>query len=405
MPKGHKHRNQTDTSVDSFATYMRNLKAGRTSGVAKGDHKRAHIERIRKFLVDRYAGATSDRHEVHDGQIYDFFPDEDQPAVRRGNKKSEAAAPTVQIPGLVPAFRSPPPHMPGYVPVRRFSLEDLARPGAFDRFNQKYGARPRSLLRSAGAYAPGYDGEGRRWASVFQNVKNSGASAVLSVWRPELAPGQRFSLSQLWIVGKGPYGTQTVEVGWHVNPEETRHNDPAPFVYWTNDDYANDYQHYNDDVQGEFTYKQGAPRILGQAFGKWSSIGGDQQEVFVAIRFYEGNWCVYIGGDQEKNHIGSFPGSLFQGGSLATGVADSVEFGGEVCGGPPYAPMGSGQLASAGYQQAAYQREMAIVDPQGNSVELLDLHQDQGVPNEYTTAFGRTDDDARYFYFGGPGGP
>ena len=125
--------------------------------------------------------------------------------------------------------------------------------------------------------------------------------------------------------------------------------------------------------------------------------------MFCALKLYAGNWWVYVGGDQNENAVGCFPGSLYQGGSLPSG-AEEVDFGGEVCGGPPYPPMGSGAFASAGYQKAAYQGDLCILARDGSAVSPLQLVSDDEQPQDYTIEAGSSDSLGFHNFFGGPGG-
>jgi hypothetical protein len=189
-------------------------------------------------------------------------------------------------------------------------------------------------------------------------------------------------------------------VGWHVNPSVTGHDQPAMFCYWTADGYATptSYNGYNRD----FLYHN-TNTVLGVPITDISVAGGAQSDVYCALKLYEGNWWVYVGGDQDDNAIGYFPGTLYGGGPLATGAAE-VDFGGEVCGGPPFAAMGSGAFAAAGQAQAAYQRNLGVYAANASLQTSLDLQSDQADIAAYTIATASSDAWGNYFYFGGPGG-
>ena len=186
-----------------------------------------------------------------------------------------------------------------------------------------------------------------------------------------------FSLSQLWCVAQGPKGRQTAEVGWHVNPSVTGHNEPAIFCYWTRDGYATPTS-YNGH-SGDFLFHS-SNTVLGVPISDISVAGGAQFEVYCALKLYEGNWWLYVGGDQNSNAVGYFPGTLYEGGPLAT-AASEVDFGGEVCGGPPFAPMGSGAFSTAGQNQAAYQRSLGVWATNSTLQTSLDLQVDEADSN------------------------
>jgi hypothetical protein len=390
---------------EPFDQFLEGLRVG-AGDLEGGDRapRPADLDRMRTFLRQRYAGAmpvssSIDRH----GQIYDLFRLDDQPA-SRAHRLTPAAAPPAGFLGVGKVGLQFGPVTPdakaaGLVPIRRLSLADVARSQTLDRFLHKRGARRRSRLRAAEPLAPGSLDATHRWADAYQAMANSGAVSTLNIWQPQLADGQTFSLSQIWCVALGPQGRQTAEIGWHVYPDISGHDQPAMFCYWTCDGYANSGS-YNG-AAGDFHFN-GSNTVLGVPITDISVSDGAQKEVLCAVKLYEGNWWIYVGGDQPDNAVGYFPGSLYGSGPLASGAAEA-DFGGEVCGGPPFAPMGSGAFAADGYGKAAYQRNLGICAANASLVSSLDLDTDEASPADYTVSTGSSNDWGSYMYFGGPG--
>jgi len=378
-----------------------------TDGQGRAPGKQAELTRIRAFLQNRYAGAVPVLSRIgHDGAIYDYFRIEDQPAARKQSLKPATPPPAgfLGVGQIGLQFRQQPEgaeDTTGLVPIRRLSVDDLRRVGSVDRFLHKRAKRLRSHLRSAeAAAAPGSLDPTHRWADVWGSFNNTGAAATLNIWRPGLSGNQLFSLSQIWCVAQGPNGRQTAEVGWHVNPSVTGHDQPAIFCYWTRDGYATPTSYNGHD--SDFLF-HGSNTVLGVPITDISDAGGDQFEVYCALKLYNGNWWLYVGGDQESNAVGYFPGTLYNGGPLASGATEA-DFGGEVCGGPPFAPMGSGAFSAAGSKQAAYQRNLGIWTAEGTLQNSLALHSEEADSASYTVSPANSSSWGNYFYFGGPGG-
>ncbi|SOB88841.1 neprosin family prolyl endopeptidase [Streptomyces sp. 1331.2] len=109
----------------------------------------------------------------------------------------------------------------------------------------------------------------------------------------------------------------------------------------------------------------------------------------------------------DDNPIGCFPLSWFNNGPLTTG-ATRAKFGGEVGSSLTFWPsMGSGQHASAGFGQAAYQRA-AAVNPLGGGAVYATLAEAGSVTGScysvQITNNSSSFDWGTYLFFGGPGG-
>jgi len=230
----------------------------------------------------------------------------------------------------------------------------------------------------------------------------------MNVWTPDPAPGV-FSLSQLWISAQGDEGVQTIEGGWHVYP--SFHNEtsliPRLFVYWTADGYnaTGNYNLANQPGQPGFIQTDNT-WVLGGAMLA-STAGGDQQGFLMQWQRdpANGNWWLYLQGSEQPVAVGYYPASIYNGGPLAS-AAENVDFGGEVCsqqGSNQTGSMGSGQPATAGWQQAAFHKEIAHLKAGGWQQAMLAPMQDApaytiDLHNNTNSAWGT------YFFFGGADG-
>jgi hypothetical protein len=396
---------KSSQGTEPFSRFLEKLEAKEAARATDKPRGLAERAQMRAFLRNRYAGAIPVLSKMErNGTIYDYFTIENQPAARRHHLKPASPPPAGFLGGREEGiqFRQADGsgETAGLVPIRRLTLAELSRSGTLDRFLHKRGGRRRSHLRAAEAAAPGTADPTHRWADAWGSIPNTGAVSTLNIWRPPLAENHIFSLSQIWCVAQGPNGRQTAEVGWHVNPSVTGHDHPAIFCYWTRDGYATPTSYNGHD--GDFLF-HGPNTVLGVPINDISVTDGAQFDVYCALKLYEGNWWVYVGGDQEINAVGYFPGTLYNGGPLAAGAAE-VDFGGEVCGGPPFAPMGSGAPAAAGANKAAYQRNLGIWASNSTLQTSLDLQSDEADEAAYSVSPASSESWGNYFYFGGPGG-
>ncbi|MGX7002453.1 neprosin family prolyl endopeptidase [Caballeronia sp. KNU42] len=202
-----------------------------------------------------------------------------------------------------------------------------------------------------------------RWAHAYQSVRNLGGHSYLNVWDPAIGANQVFSLSQHWYVAGSGSGLQTAEVGWQVYPQMYGNTKPVFFIYWTADNYQSTGCYNLTCTAFVQTNKSWA---IGGALSPWSIPGGQQYEVQVAFYLYQGRWWLYVGGEAGSNAIGYYPASIYRNGAMASG-ATSIDYGGETVGTSSWPPMGSGALASAGWQHAAYQRDIRYYPPGGGT--------------------------------------
>jgi hypothetical protein len=292
-------------------------------------------------------------------------------------------------------------HCPsGTIPVRRVTLDELTRYATLGDFFRKL---PPALATMERPSAPNASDESQnhRYAYTRQTVNNIGGHSILSVWQPAVVtPDQRMSLSQEWYTAGSGASTQTAEVGWQVLPDKYGHSQPVLFIYWTPDNYTTG--NYNLDNPA-FVQTNGNWAI-GGALGPVSTDGGQGYEIEIAFYLTGGNWWLYLGGTSAANAVGYYPTALYNGGPMAS-AAELITYGGEtVCHAIGWGDMGSGRFASAGWQHAAYHRDIFYFPPAGGSA-WANLTAQQPSPGCYTVNLASAPDPWNiYFFYGGPGG-
>jgi hypothetical protein len=304
----------------------------------------------------------------------------------------------------------------GLIPLRRLSLERLARLGSIEAWRRKAPAalaQPRSgtstTLRQAVALP-----EIHRYAHACVEGTGPfhGASGWFNVWKPRVEPGV-FSLSQLWITsGDDPGGpaVQTIESGWQVYPDHYGHDRPALFLYFTTAGYNPSFggtRGYNLEVPG---FVQTSPRwTLGAPLPGWSRSGPDGEQVGLGLHWRRdpetGLWWLFIEGENAPEPFGFYPGSLFRRGALSAS-ARFVDFGGEVAARPGQigtGAMGSGAMAGSGFGRAAFIKNLATTDGSGQATQARLIAQ-PGVPGRYSLIARHGDRSwGSHLFFGGPG--
>jgi Neprosin/Neprosin activation peptide len=351
------------------------------------------------------------------GQVFDCVPIEQQPALRRAGLQAPAEptdapnhpARLTAVGGEVPVDAQIRPDRkdvfgntmscpPGTIPMRRITLEEIARFESLSHFFRKSpigtGQHPRLSAPRAAAVA-------HKYAHAYQVVDNLGGHNFLNVWQPSVVGSdQIFSLAQHWYAGGNGSNLQTVEVGWQVYPQKYGNSKPALFIYWTADGYGST-GCYNLDCKA---FVQTNPNwTIGGALAPVSTTGGTQYELEVTFYLYQNNWWLYLGGTQASNAVGYYPASIFKGGQLASNAKD-IDYGGETVASTNWPPMGSGAFASAGWQKAAFQRDIFYFST-GGGAQFANLTASQPSPSCYTISlFSTTAPWNKYFFFGGPGG-
>jgi hypothetical protein len=288
----------------------------------------------------------------------------------------------------------------GTIPMRRVTLDELTRFATLDEFFKKHPV-PRTSPEEPEPSAPAADSSlNHRYAYTHQDVANIGAHNSIAVYAPPIDSNQIFSLAQHWYAGGSGTGHQTLEVGWQVYPAKYGHAQPVIFIYYTPDNYATGA--YNLDAPG-FVQTNSAWTI-GGALAPVSTKGGQQMEIEITVYLFEGNWWLYLGGVDASNAVGYYPTSLYNGGQMASNATE-ILFGGEtVTSAVSWPGMGSGEFASAGWQQACYQRNIYYF-PTGGGAQWTSLVKEEPSAAGYTLDLQSAAAPwGVYFWFGGPGG-
>jgi hypothetical protein len=391
---------------------------------ARVAHEEAFAE-MRDHLVKVHGGVKPVHSFVDaNGAVFDCIPIETQvslrgskgrvpkaPALPKRKKTSKHAPPTL---GHAPVQLHTKLHDPhgnrmaapaGTIPVRRHSIEDLARYRTLHDYLAKRSPLKKKSRRAGAPLAPSSTAAAAAatdfthwYAYGGQKIANAGGGSTLNVWDPAIGAGQNMSLSQLWITDAGR--KQTVEVGWQVNPRRFNSTRPVLFVYWTADDYDTT-GCYNLTCNG-FVQTSGK-WALGGALPSSSTPGGAQVELAISVMLDHDKWWIYVDGEGSEHALGYFPTSLYGEGPLARGAGQFL-CGGEVTGTTSAPPMGSGQFANAGYQHATYQRDIHTFSSSGARRDA-DLALTQPSKSCFTAKTATTAAPwGTTLWFGGPGG-
>jgi hypothetical protein len=399
---------------------------------------------VKDYLIARYANVEVSNSFVDDaGQTIDCIRMDQQAAIRGGQPASppdidpEEGLPRASLPAAAAAplamgrsdvFQNRVYCPEGFVPVVRVTPERISQAGGLAQFFEKapgggrhpmFGSGSKKARAGAGGDAGGVaapfqsvGGAIHAYAHASQWVGNelcTGARSWLNLWTPNPSPGV-FSLSQQWLAGDDGTGLQTIEGGWHVYP--SLYNDPTPktrlFIYWTADGYQTTGNYNLSPRPGQSGFVQTDNSwVIGGTFAASESGGAQRGFLMQWVRDpANGNWWLYLQGTGNLVPVGYFPASIYGRGALSRS-AMNVDFGGEVCSQPgsgQTGPMGSGQFASAGWQRAAFHKQIAYLtsggwvnatltpDQRDAPAYTLDLH------NNSNSAWGT------YFFFGGQGG-
>ncbi|KAM7272357.1 hypothetical protein ACFE04_027020 [Oxalis oulophora] len=316
-----------------------------------------------------------------------FDPDQN-----KENDKIEGAEPFTQLwqlNGTCPQ---------GTIPIIRTKKRDLLRASSIEAFGKKRNStvpRPRFVRK----YIAGTVHE---YATAYvRGGKYYGTKAILNVWEPHVDNEIEFSLSQIWLVGGSP-AHDTIEAGWHVNPQNNGDYQTRFFIYWTSDGY----EHtgcYNLRCQG---FVQTNNKVaVGGTLRPLSTY--DSDDIFgITLSFWKdphtNNWWLKYG----EENVGYWPASLFT--ILAADSASEVQWGGEVLlqkpdGRHSTTQMGSGHFAEEGLRKASYIKNMQLVDEYTNLRDPWNIATYESEPNCYNAKFFNALDQGKYVFFGGPG--
>ena len=381
-----------------------------------------HFEEMRKHVTSMYDGARVSHSFVRHSSTFDCMPIEDQPSVRLLKLKALADAPPMSMleghavdgedsgqfasrPGsqdpenATDDFGNATTCEDKTFPMRRITLEEMTQ---FPTLQDFFAKKPEGASSSRGPVdevAPA-TGAPHKYAHMWQFVNNLGGNSSINLQRPYVNTylGQIFSLNQQWYVGGSGASTQTAEVGIQNYPGKYGNQNSRLFIYYTADNYTHT-GCYNHDcaafVQTNNTY------TMGGGFATYSTAGGTQYDYAFQFRLYNGNWWLAVQG----NWVGYYPGSLYNGGQL-TRFAQRIDYGVETVGTTNWPGAGSGYWGTAGWDYAAYQRNIYYFNLSSTTV-WASLTPVQPSPACYNMAgpyYSSTAGWGVYFYAGGPGG-
>jgi hypothetical protein len=379
---------------------------------------------MRAYVQRMYAGVQQVSSFVSEGQYVDCITIASQPSVRqlgltRIARAPAAVAPPEPLGGEAPGdiqyapslltldqtdpFGHPVSCADGTIPMQRLTLDTLVTFKTLQDFLAKgldgHGVAPPFSDK------PVPESATHRYAVAVHDRPNVGGGSYLNLWNPTA----KFSLAQQWYVGEDSSGAvmQTVEGGWIRYPGKFG-SKAVTFIYWTADNY-NKTGCYNLECAG--FVQTNSQWYLGGAWSNYSSTGGTQWGFGLEWKLDAGNWWLFVKGGGAYEPVGYLPTTLFNGGPLATAASGSA-YGGEtsIFGSGAYPPMGSGQFASTGWQQAAYQHSLFYIPPNSSDLKgqwALHLLISEPTPACYTINIPPPDRSGQwgsYFYFGGPGG-
>ena len=409
---------------------------GLPPAIADGGLPAAEVDRIKNHILSYYANADVCNTFVDAGGLHiDCIKMQEQqppppalaeapgaPAHRR------AAVPRQLEEGRQDLFGNQMFCPPGYVPVVRVTLDRISRAGGLSAFFLKSpdGGRHPSLGsgRRAGPVAGAQGGAGQQAPmqvvggaihayahAVNRPLQNFGGRSWLNTWTPNPSPGV-FSLSQQWWAAGGlTTPLQTVEGGWHVYPGLYNESQLTTrlFLYFTADGYQNTGSYNLSRRPGQDGFHQtNNSWVIGGSL-QTSGPGGDQNGFLMQWQLDDTGWWLFLQGTEEEPvAIGYYPRQLFGSGQLSQ-AAESIDFGGEVCGQigqSQTGQMGSGRPAADGWQQAAFHRSIAYLPTAEGGMQSATLTPDQQDGPSYTVDYHENSggDWGTYFFFGGLSG-
>jgi hypothetical protein len=247
------------------------------------------------------------------------------------------------------------------VPMLRITAADIAAVGGLDAFVA-------SRQKTGGAALPP-DNAGPPYAHMVQNYTGGGNitanSSYMGIVSPVVLNTPNHSLAQTWTATNASgIGTQSVEIGWNVDPLIYSNNNPTNphlFTFATNNNYASGC--YNNTGSGclPFLVAMGATLTPGQTLTS-GVVGGTQHDLAVAtiwqpqIGSTPPCWYLLVGlNEGDDTTLGCYPASDYSG-QMRTS-ASIAQAGAEVydsTDGSWVVPMGTGSNATDGFGQSAY---------------------------------------------------
>lgn len=283
------------------------------------------------------------------------------------------------------------------VPMILINLEQMKRFKSVEEFLQKNppGSTPSHKSNSSKRAVV------HKYAHAYKSVDNFGQEATFNIWSPYCEAASEFSLSQTWVVRGSGSDLETVEAGWQKYKQKYGDWNSRLFIYFTPDNYGSG-GCYNNDC-GKFVQTNKSV-ILGGKFSHYSSMGGTQYAI--TLRWQRdtsnGNWWLKYG----STYVGYYPSRLFDSRGLKD-KASTVDWGGEILdtvdSRHTKTDMGSGKFPSAGFQQAAYTRNIRYITTSNNwgTPSLTESRTNKNCYDIKVTP--GTGTWKTYFFFGGSG--
>jgi hypothetical protein len=411
-----------------FKNFVQQTKAASSDTYSARSESRvqdaAAFERMRQYILGMYQSVHVRHTFVRDNNHVDCVPIMEQPSVRLLGLKEIATPPPAERqvsnharedsladrPVAVTSQIDPERPFDEFgnaavcedktIPMARITLEQLTR---FPTLREFFEKSPHENEASA-ALRPGHSiplaspGTHVYSFTYSPSVKSTGITDGNNLWSPAVSSKEIFSLSQLWEIGANGSETQTAEAGWQVFPALYGIKKAALFIYWTADGY-NHTGCYN--LTCPAFVQTDSSVTLGAGFTHYSKLGGTQYEIDLEYKLSGGKWWFYYGGTA----VGYYPASQYKPGTMAK-YSTYFEYGTEsVSNSKTDPPEGSGKWSNAGFQQAAYHRNLNYFSTSGKEFAAT-LTADDEAPNCYsvTGPFNNISGWGTYFYDGGPGG-
>ncbi|KAG6487206.1 uncharacterized protein LOC122010976 [Zingiber officinale] len=282
---------------------------------------------------------------------------------RKRNKDSSQAT-TSAGPTPTQTWQKSGPCPNGTVPILRVQRHHLLNAPSIENYGRKpwNGVVEHEIHLSNQTIAAGIEGLHAYAVLIGSGYNYIGAKASLGIYNPWVGADDEYTTCQIWLRHGEYNNSESIELGWMVNPSVFGDKTTRFFVYWTTDS-GKETGCFNLLCPG---FVQTSSEIaLGAAF---SHVSGDELQYEFSVEvwkdFDEERWWVVYG----DTTVGYYPASLF-GGLWRT--ATLVFFGGDV-----YSPriwesphpstaMGSGTLASYHFMDAAFIRQPRIMDFSG----------------------------------------
>ncbi|XP_074570461.1 protein neprosin-like [Curcuma longa] len=350
--------------------------------------------------VDIYKQPAFD-HPLLKNHIIKMKPTDDH---SRRRDKGSSQATTSTGPTLSQTWQKSGACPNGTVPILRVQHHHLFNAPSIENYGRKpwNGVVKHELHLSNRTIAAGIEGLHANGVLIGNGYNYIGAKASIGIFNPWIEGEDEFTTGQIWLRNGRFNNSESIELGWMVNPSVFGDKTVRFFVYWTTDS-GKETGCFNVICPG---FVQTSSEIaLGATFSQVSTFSGPQYEFLLEVWKDSDNerwWVVY--GDTP---VGYYPTTLFEGLSRSATLA---LFGGDV-----YSPriwdsphpttgMGSGTFASYHFQYAAFIRQPRIKDFSGYYKYPYPYITHSNQVNCYSAEnFAETLWIEPLFYYGGPG--